>query len=274
MAKMKAERTPKKNRYTRIIERVFFDHYRRGAASVEFDRDEITAIAKKLRVVIPKNLGDIIYTFRYRASMPSSIVKEAPEGKQWAIRGIGTGRYCFFLTDLAHIEPREMLAEIKIPDATPAIVVKYALSDEQSLLAKLRYNRLIDIFLGIACYSLQSHLRTTVTEFGQIETDELYVGVDKQGAHYIVPIQAKGGSDKIGIVQIEQDFAMCSDKFPLLVCKPIAAQFMGEDVIALFSFESTKNGIKISSEKHYRLVEHDQLSDDELRSYKLNSPSD
>jgi len=259
------------NRYTRIIERIFFDHYRKGDDSVQFSRDEIVAIAKKLRIDLPKNLGDIIYSFRYRACLPDSIVKEAPQGKQWAIRGTGTGRYCFFLTDLVHIEPRSMLAEIKIPDATPAIVVKYAQTDEQSLLAKLRYNRLIDIFLGITCYSLQSHLRTAVAEFGQIETDELYVGVDKQGIHYIVPVQGKGGNDKIGIVQIEQDFAMCLSKFPLLVCRPVAAQFMEEDVIALFAFETSETGIRITTERHYRLVEKDQLSDEELSSYRHNS---
>jgi len=51
------------------------------------------------------------------------------------------------------------MAAIKIPDATPEIVAAYALSDEQALLAKVRYNRLLDIFLGVAAYSLQNHLR-------------------------------------------------------------------------------------------------------------------
>jgi hypothetical protein len=45
----------------------------------------------------------------------------------------------------------------------------------------MRYNRLLDIFTGVACYSLQNHLRTTVPDVGQVETDELYVGVDKNG---------------------------------------------------------------------------------------------
>ena len=69
------------------------------------------------------------------------------------------------------------------------------MSDEQALLARVRYNRLVDIFLGIACYSLQNHLRTTASNMGQVETDELYVGVDRRGSHYVVPIQAKGGKD-------------------------------------------------------------------------------
>lgn len=115
----------------------------------------------------------------------------------------------------AQIEPSKLLAETKILDATPGIIARYAISDEQGLLARLRYNRLIDIFTGVTCYSLQNHLRTSVNGIGQVETDELYIGVDRRGAHYVFPVQAKGGSDKLGIVQIEQDFAMCAQKFPV-----------------------------------------------------------
>ena len=46
--------------------------------------------------------------------------------------------------------------------------------NEQELLAIVRYNRLIDIFLGITCYSLQNHLQTTITGIGQVETNEIY----------------------------------------------------------------------------------------------------
>ena len=83
-----------------------------------------------------------------------------------------------------NIAPNKLLAETKIPDATPGVITMYALGDEQALLAKLRYNRLIDIFTGVACYSLQSHLRTTVPNIGQVETDEIYIGIDRRGAHY------------------------------------------------------------------------------------------
>ena len=112
------------------------------------------------------------------------------------------------------IVPNEHMAITKIPEATPGIVSKYALSDEQSLLAKVRYNRLVDIFSGVTCYSVQNHLRTTVPEMGQVETDEIYLGVDKKGAHYVFPIQAKGGKDRLSVVQIEQDFAVGAAKFP------------------------------------------------------------
>ena len=94
---------------------------------------------------------------------------------------------------------------MKIPDNTPEIIAAHALSDEQALLARLRYNRLIDIFLGITTYSLQNHLRTTVRDIGQIEIDEVYVGVDRRGCQYVIPVQAKGGSDQLSVVQTKQE---------------------------------------------------------------------
>ena len=261
----------KKNRYSRIIEAIFFKYYQDGDTDVPFVRSDINRIADELEIKLPKNLGDILYSFRYRTALPKSIIKKAPKGYEWIIRSVGRGRYKFVLTTLTHIVPSEMLVEIKIPDSTPGVIVKYALNDEQALLAKLRYNRLIDIFTGIACYSLQSHLRTAVRGIGQVETDEIYIGIDKRGVHYVLPVQAKGKSDKLGIVQIEQDFAICKAKFPDLVYRPIAAQFMHNDVIALFEFEMTEDGVAIVSEKHYRLVPPEELPAEELRKYQTRS---
>ncbi len=85
----------------------------------------------------------------------------------------------------------------------------------------------------MTCYPLQSPLRTAVPDLGQIETDEVYIGVDRRGAHYVFPVQAKGKNDRLNIVQIEQDAAMCRHKFPGLICRPIAAQFMAGEVLGL-----------------------------------------
>jgi len=256
------------NRYTRIIETIFFNHYQEGDTAVAFDRSEITQAAQDLGIELPKNLGDLVYTFRYRAMLPESITSKAPVGCEWVLRPAGRARYRLDLARQISIVPSQALADTKILDATPGIIVRYALNDEQALLARLRYNRLIDIFTELTCYSLQSHLRTTAPGVGQVETDEVYVGVDKRGAHYVMPVQAKGTGEKIGVVQIEQDLAMCAAKFPYLVCRPIAAQFMADQVIALFELEQTSKGIAITSERHYRLVEPHELSQEELKTYQ------
>lgn len=256
------------NRYSAIIEKLFFSKYKKGMREVAFERVEMEEFAAKLKVKLPKNLGDLVYSFRYRALLPATITSLAGEHEVWIIRPAGRSRYSFALVKSTPILPNDHLAITKVPDATPGIVAKYAFNDEQALLAKVRYNRLVDIFSGVTCYSLQNHLRTTVPEMGQVETDEIYIGVDKKGAHYVFPVQAKGGKDKLNIVQIEQDFAVCATKFPLLVCRPIAAQFMDEGVIALFEFESGDNGVTIASEKHYKLVSPKEVTDTDLQSYR------
>jgi hypothetical protein len=257
------------NRYTKILEAIFVKHFKRGATEIEFERTEFSQVADKLGIVLPKNLGDVLYSFRYRTLLPKSITSKAPKGYEWIIRPAGKGKYKLVAVRQSNIAPSNVLADTKIPDATPGVIARYSMNDEQSLLAKLRYNRLIDIFAGLTCYSLQNHLRTTLRDGSQVETDEIYIGLDKRGAHYVLPIQAKGGKDRIGVVQIEQDFELCALKFPHLICRPIAAQFVDKNLIALFEFEQSKNGIKVTSEKHYRLVKPDELSPEELKSYSL-----
>ena len=257
------------NRYAKILEAIFKNHFKKGATEIEFERTEFSQVADKLGIMLPKNLGDVLYSFRYRTLLPKSITSKAPKDYEWIIRPAGKGKYKLVAVRQANITPSNVLAETKIPDATPGVIAKYSMNDEQSLLAKLRYNRLIDIFTGLTCYSLQNHLRTTLGDGSQVETDEIYIGLDKRGAHYVLPVQAKGGKDKIGVVQIEQDFELCSLKFPQLICRPIAAQFMDKNLIALFEFEQSNDEIKVSSEKHYRLVRPDELSPEELQSYSV-----
>lgn len=259
--------------YAPIILHVFRKHWKKDAKGFEFHRDELVEAANALGVERPDNLGDVIYSFKFRRALPEEIVKTAPKGKAWIIEGAGRSRYRFRLVGVGGtaIVPREDIAATKIPDATPEIISAYALGDEQALLAKVRYNRLIDIFLGLTTYSLQNHLRTQVEGMGQIEIDEIYVGLNRQGAHFVVPVQAKGGSDKLSPVQTMQDLACCKVKFPDLVCRPVSAQFMADDVIALFELTVEGDRVLVVEERHYRLVPSDEIDPDTKRQYAERS---
>ncbi|WP_017940248.1 hypothetical protein [Zestomonas thermotolerans] len=261
--------TRNQSRYKVLIEKIFFDHYKDGLEEFAFARDQLPVAANALGIELPKNLGDVVYSIRYRTPMPDSILATQPEGKEWIIEGAGRSRYLFKLVPVNRIVPNANLLTIKIPDATPEIIAAYALSDEQALLAKVRYNRLIDIFLGIAAYSLQNHLRTTVSGIGQIEIDEIYVGLDRHGRQYVLPVQAKGGRDQLSVVQTKQDILCCSEKFPNLICRSISAQFMASDLIAMFELAVEDGHVKVVDEKHYRLVPSDQIGSDDLRAYNL-----
>ena len=256
------------NRYQAIIQRVFFDHYTEGLAEFDFVREELEQAAAALGIAGVKNLGDVPYSFRYRNKLPYSILETQPEGREWIILGAGKGRYRFKLFKEARIVPHDGLIVRDIPDATPELIRKYALDDEQALLAIVRYNRLIDTFLGLTTFSLQNHLRTTVQGIGQIEIDELYIGLDKHGCHHVIPVQAKVGRDRIGVVQIVQDIGFVEQKFPGMRCRAVAAQFMKHQAIALFELTLQDDEIRIVDERHYRLVPADNLDDEAIRDYR------
>ena len=61
---------------------------------------------------------------------------------------------------------------------------------------------------------------------------------------------------------------MCEAKFPTLICRPVAAQFLQDHAIALFAFEKGDEGIGVSIEKHYRLVPHEQLTPEDILAYQ------
>jgi hypothetical protein len=260
-------------RYDALIARIFRNHFRTGVESFEFDREEIETVATELNIKLPKNLGDLIYSFRYRKELPREITNTAAGNKIWVISPAGRAKYRLHLSTARRIVPRGDLIAIKIPDATPEIIVAYSLTDEQSLLAKVRYNRLIDIFLGITTYSLQNHLRTTVKGIGQIEIDEIYVGVNRNGQQFVIPVQAKGGKDQLAVIQTRQDLACCSEKFPALTCRAISAQFMQDEdnTIAIFELTLEEDEVKVIEERHYRLVPADSISAKELKNYASRS---
>jgi hypothetical protein len=190
---MPESKTPARSRYEVLILTIFKNHHRRGVDDFEFERSELETVAEKLDVNLPKNLGDLIYSFRYRRGLPEEILATETAGREWIIEPAGRAKYRFRLAKVSRIIPRKDLVAIKIPDATPEIISTYALNDEQALLAKVRYNRLIDIFLGITTYSLQNHMRTTVKGMGQIEIDEVYVGVNRNGQQFVIPPRPRAG---------------------------------------------------------------------------------
>ena len=256
------------NLYNALIEKIFLDRYSDGETEFEFARTDIEDAAEVLNIPRPKNLGDLLYSFRFRKALPERIVETQPEGMEWLIELAGHAVYKFRLVKISRILPREDLVTINIPDATPELIRTYKLDDEQALLAIVRYNRLIDTFLSLTTYSLQNHLRTTVEGIGQIEIDELYVGLDKRGCHYVIPVQAKGGKDQIGSVQTTQDIRFVEEKFPGMRCRAISVQFMAAQIIALFELALQDDEIKVVEERHYRLVPAEKLDQDAIRAYR------
>lgn len=263
--KARTNNTANRGMYARLILDVFLKNYRPGASRVRFTRKELEAAAMAAGLD-PSNIGDVIYSFRYRKELPSEILSKQPAGKAWALIGVGQSVYEFQLKRVTQIIPNALLTVHKIYDSTPEIVKAAAHTDEQALLARIRYSKLLDVMTGVSTHSLQSHYKTTVTGVGQIEIDEVYVGQDKRGRLYVFPMQAKGGKDKLSCVQTIQDITCCKQQFPLHVCRPFAAQFMAENRIAMIELElDNTDEVCIVEERHYILVNRNEYTEDEIR---------
>jgi DNA (cytosine-5)-methyltransferase 1 len=240
--------------YEPIIIHIFNAHFKSSLQEFEFERKEIETAAVELNIQLPANKGDVVYTFRYRKPLPEQIAEKAPPGQEWIIEGAGRSRYRFRLTKITRIAPSSNISPIKIKNETPELILSNFLSEEQALLANIRFNRIVDKFLEIKAYSLHSHLRTTVEKLGQIELDELYVGSNSKGHKYIVPVQAKGVSERISVVRARQDHLYCRQAFQELICRLLAAQFVSSNVIAIFELMIDNDVVRVIDEKHYHLA--------------------
>jgi len=271
-------KTKRRSALARILGQIFKELYEEGAHTLVFGDEMFQArVSTDCLFPWPRDFEpadficyDPTAVSGRRTLLPPCIRRTEPAGWQWRLHRLPGRSHVFRLEPMESIHPsRFSLREHKIPDSTPEIIAINSLSDEQALLAKVRYNRLIDIFLGITAYSLQNHLRTTVRGLGQIEIAEVYVGIDRHGCQYIIPVQAKGGNDQLSTVQAKQDIACCAEKFPDLVCRAISAQFMDEARIAMFELCLDQDGlVKTVEERHYRLVPGDQIDASDREIYR------
>jgi hypothetical protein len=254
------------SKYDDIITKVFFDNHKNGSKRVSFLREELAVAGEELGFDRIKNLGDIPYSYRFRKGLPEAINDTINGTKEWIIVGAGIAQYEFRIAYPSKVSPSLNRKPIVIPDATPEIIKKYAAgTDEQALLTKIRYNRLVDLFLGLTCYSVQNHLRTTVDGIGQIEVDEIYIGLNSSGVHFSIPCQAKSPGDSFGIVQAMQDLSLCQSKYPTTVCRPLALQFLSENEVAIAEIdvreEDEEFKMTIVDEKNFKLVLKSDISE-------------
>jgi hypothetical protein len=94
--------------YNTVINEIFKQKYTKGIAELEFTRSELEAVGNQLKLD-PKNLGDVIYSFRFRKPLPKEITDTEPQGLQWIIELAGRAKYKFRLEKINRIVPSNSL---------------------------------------------------------------------------------------------------------------------------------------------------------------------
>jgi hypothetical protein len=239
--------------YDQVITAVFRKRFGKEADVIPFSKDDLIDAANEAGLRI-KNVADILYTFRSRRDLPPELQAKG----NWVIASHGSGRYAFErVKGKSAVEIPTHIKTYPIPYAVPEIVATHIAGDEQGLLTIVRYNRLLDVFTGVACFHLQSHVRTQVRNHGQVEVDDLYVGVDKNGAGYVLPIEAKAENESLGIDKAVALTLFAKEKYPRLICRPIAVIRQSADTFVCIEFEPSLQTSKVSilDMRRYRLVE-------------------
>ena len=56
--------------------------------------------------------------------------------------------------------------------------------------------------------------------------------------------------------------------FSLLIAKPLGTQFIDDQTVAIFEFERSEGIVRVASERHYRLVESEDLTEEDILNYR------
>ena len=206
------------------------------------------------------NPYDLKYNQKGRGELPVEIRSTAPAGMEWRVIATKKGEYAFTLRPEGQdrIDIDVSLPAIPVLDAIPSIVELYARKDEQALLARIRYNNLVGVFLEISAHSLQSHWKTAAAVTGiPTEIDEVYVGFDRDGRHFIVCLEAKskGSREALSAEQVLSAHMAARRAFPKSLIVSVGAKAIDDHTLVLIRFEVDEEtgDVRKDLERRYRL---------------------
>lgn len=103
---------------------------------------------------------------------------------------------------------------------------------------------------------MQGHIRTFIDDSGQIEVDDLYLGVDMDGNQYVVPVEAKSVKEPLGVVQVVCLNAYARQVFPGLKLRSVAIKAWRDNSIFFMEFNDSldSESVAVIEFRRYRLV--------------------
>lgn len=167
---------------------------------------------------------------------------------------------------ILHLWPRQELVSSLVLDATPGVVAACTINRVQLLLARIRHGRLVGSFCGFEAHSLQTNLEIGCLDSGSVVIDEIYVGHCPEGVAHVVSLQVTDDGRCVKQL-VEHRLGFCRREFPRMVCRPVSAQFMSPDRIAMFELGVQDGDIRVVSEEHFELVPAAKIGDADLALY-------
>jgi hypothetical protein len=137
---------------------------------------------------------------------------------------------------------------------------------EAWLLAALRYNRLIDTFLGVSAYCA-SERQAEPAGRGRPSVAAVYIAKGRSGENFVIPVLTAGGTLRVSNRLLANVVSVCRSRYPSLIPRPVAVQFVRDEsgeTIVMFALDEVDGEIRARDEKHYRLVPASEITADDL----------
>ncbi|WP_232688576.1 hypothetical protein [Halobacterium zhouii] len=211
---------------------------------IPFHRDHIDEAMEALDISVG-NPPDIPYAYRSRRPLPDEIseygytaviIDDKREGED--------PTYMFTKTEQLIPVPEVVDETHQTSTAVlPEAVRQYIGKDEQGALTQVRYAGLLDDFTGYEAFHLQSHMRMRVRG-REAELDDLYVGVDDDGNHHALAVEAKGEGETLNRNQLIRNTRGIEEKsnYPDSV-RTLAVKLDEDGYFYLFEFDVFQDNV-------------------------------
>ncbi len=197
-----------------------------------FSQADLRRAAQELGLQV-RNFPDLTYNLRSRSPLPPEIT----EAGFTAIAIRGRGQYALVTGE----------DKVEIPSDTPVVQIStepipWAVrdilrADEQGILSAMRYLDIVSDFMGVRCYHLQGHLRTSGALGQQVEADDVWVADLGKKNRQILPIEAKGPRERLGRHQMMSTVDAVIAKIPGFPVVPLAVQLQASGFLVLIQFD-------------------------------------
>lgn len=193
------------SKYEDTIITVFENKLESGYSTEEdipFDREDLRSALDELDINV-RNVPDIPYAYRSRRKLPGEIGKHGYNAIILDDSREGADATYLFTKKKQLIPIPDTVDEVKYTskEELPKLVRPYIQEGEQAVLTQIRYAGLINDFTGLRTYHLQSHARMRVNN-REAELDDLYIGVDGNGEHHAIAVEAKGKQETLNKNQL------------------------------------------------------------------------
>ncbi len=196
-----------------------------------FTQADLRKAAERLNLEV-RNFPDLTYNLRSRSPLPPEIV--AAGYTTIAIRG--RGKYAL-VTAADKVEVPSETDVLQVSTKPIPVAIRDILgADEQGILSAMRYMDLVSDFMGTRAYHLQGHLRTSGSFGQQVEADDVWVAQYGDKSRSILPIEAKGPRERLGLHQMMSTVDAVLKKIPGFPVVPLAVQLEANGLVALIEF--------------------------------------